>query len=103
MRHHFCPPKSLRDEVLLGTRLKAAEDAHRRELATVERTMLKRVESAERLCGLAMFELGCVKKQVQKLVAEVGGMRRELEACRLVAEVEKEAPRGGQEWVEIGL
>ena len=75
MRHQFYPQRPWREELVLGTRLKAAEDAHRAELAALERTLMRRVLAAERLCGLVLFEHECLKRQLGALAREVAEMK----------------------------
>ena len=75
MRHQFYPQRSWREELVLGTRLKAAEDAHRAELAALERTLMRRVLAAERLCESVLREQECLRRQLEALVREVAELK----------------------------
>ena len=87
MRHSFFPRDALRwrDEVQVGARLQAAAEAHRRELDALERTFARRVEAAERLLSLVLFEQEAARRQIKVLVEEVRGLR---EAVLVVSRAE---------------
>ncbi len=56
--------------------MKQAEtDAQRRELDAVERAVTRRVEAAERLLNLLLFEQEVARRQIRGLNEEVKGLR----------------------------
>ena len=79
MRHQLFPQNGWAyNQRQTDLRLQAADATHRRELAAVERAMLRRIEAAERLCQLVLFEHECAKRQLRGLVKEVGELRAEM-------------------------
>ena len=77
MRHSFFPRDVLRwrDDVLVGARLQAISDSHKRELDTLERTLGRRVEAAERLLSFVLFEQEVARQQIIALMDEVRDLR----------------------------
>ena len=59
----------------MGARLQAISDSHKRELDAIERTLGRRVEAAERLLSLVLFEQEAARRQIKVLVEEVKGLR----------------------------
>lgn len=104
MRHQFFPQSTWHhhhEEIKTGLRLKASEDAHRRELAAMERAMLRRVCAAERLCAVALEEQACLRRQLGALVAEVKELRRLVVApC---SDRNQNEEKLHQQWVEVGV
>jgi hypothetical protein len=77
MRHHFFsdPAQGLREEMHAAARKQAQTDAHRRELDALERDVVKRVEAAERLIDMVLFEQEVARRQIRGLCEEVRGLR----------------------------
>ena len=77
MRHHLFsdPARRWREEMHAAARKQAQTDAHRRELDTLERDVMKRVEAAERLIGMVLFEQEVARRQIRGLCEEVRGLR----------------------------
>ena len=83
MRHYFSKEnRHWREEVIAGTRLQTLSDIHRREMAALERALLKRVEEAERLCKLVLFEQERARRQIFALGKEVAELREEVRGQR---------------------
>lgn len=59
----------------MGARLQAVSDTHKRELEGLERTLGRRVEAAERLLSLILFEQEAARRQINVLAREVRGLR----------------------------
>ena len=62
----------------MGTRLQTLSDIHKHDLAALERALIKRVETAERLCNLVLFEQERAKRQIRALCQEVAELREEV-------------------------
>ena len=77
MRHHLFsnPTWRWREEMQTAARQQAEKDAHRRELDAVERAVTRRVEAAERLLNLVLFEQEVARRQIRGLNEEVRGLR----------------------------
>jgi hypothetical protein len=77
MRHHIFPEsvRRWREDVQQGARLQVQEDIHRREMDLMERKIMKRVEAAERLVSLVLFEQDAARRQLRLLAEEVRGLR----------------------------
>ena len=77
MRHHFFsdPAQGLREEMHAAARKQAQTDAHRRELDALERDVVKRVEAAERLIDMVLFEQEVARRQIRGLCEQVKGLR----------------------------
>ena len=77
MRHHFFsdPAQGLREEMHAAARKQAQTDAHRRELDALERDVVKRVEAAERLIDMVLFEQEVARRQIRGLCEQVTGLR----------------------------
>jgi hypothetical protein len=91
MRHHFFFSKDTttttrhwREEVLTGIKLQTLSDVHKREMAALERAMLKRIEAAERLCKLVLFEQDRARLQIHALCHEVAALREEVRGAVVV-------------------
>ena len=59
----------------MGARLQAVSDTHKRELDALERTLGRRVEAAERMLSLILFEQEAARRQIKVLAEEVRGLR----------------------------
>jgi hypothetical protein len=77
MRHHLFsnPARRWRDEMQAAAMKQAETDAQRRELDAVERAVTRRVEAAERLLNLLLFEQEVARRQIRGLNEEVKGLR----------------------------
>jgi uncharacterized sporulation protein YeaH/YhbH (DUF444 family) len=77
MRHHLFsdPARRWREEMQAAARKQAETDAQRRELDALERSVMKRVEAAERLIGMVLFEQEVARRQIRGLCEEVKGLR----------------------------
>ena len=62
----------------MGTRLQTLSDIHKRDLQALERALIKRVETAERLCNLVLFEQERAKRQIRALCQEVAELREDV-------------------------
>lgn len=105
MRSHFFPRDAMRwrEELQMGARLQAVSDTHKRELEGLERTLGRRVEAAERLLSLILFEQEAARRQIKVLAREVRGLR---EAVLVVSRAESPAsvvskPSSVAGWVDV--
>ena len=85
MRHHFFPRDAMRwrEDVQMGARLQAVTDTHKRELDALKCTLGRRVEAAERLLSLILFEQEAARRQIKVLAEEVRGLREAVLVVRL--------------------
>ena len=118
MRHHFFPEsvRRWREDVQHGARLQIQEDIHRREMVLMERNIMKRVEAAERLVSLVLFEQEAARRQLRLLGEEVKGLREAIlfeqkvsistssassNSSSFVAECSSSKPSSAMGWVNL--